>query len=45
VWEATPGFGDEPLLDCLWTSIDEAIALKECDVYRWGAARQPALRS
>lgn len=35
VWETTPGFGEEPLLDCLWSSIDEAINLKECDVYRW----------
>jgi hypothetical protein len=34
VWETTPGFGEEPLLECLWSSIDEAIALKECDVYR-----------
>ena len=44
MWETTPGFGEEPLLDCLWSSIDEAIALKECDVYRCmpggcGAAR------
>jgi hypothetical protein len=38
VWETTPGFGEEPLLDCLWSSIDEAISLKECDVYRWAAA-------
>lgn len=41
VWETTPGFGEEPLLDNLWSSIDEAICLKECDVYRWGAC--PAL--
>ncbi|PRW56030.1 Repressor of RNA polymerase III transcription MAF1 [Chlorella sorokiniana] len=35
VWETTPGFGEEPLLDCLWSSIDEAISLKECDVYSY----------
>lgn len=35
VWEVTPGFGEEPLLDCLWSSIDEAINLKECDVYSY----------
>lgn len=35
VWETTPGFSEEPLLDCLWSSIDEAIALKECDVYSY----------
>ncbi|PSC69066.1 Repressor of RNA polymerase III transcription MAF1 [Micractinium conductrix] len=35
VWETTPGFGEEPLLDCLWSSIDEAINLKECDVYSY----------
>lgn len=23
VWESTPGFGDKPFLDTLWTSIDE----------------------
>lgn len=34
VWEATPGFGEEPFLDCLWTAIDEVMVLKECDVYR-----------
>jgi hypothetical protein len=35
VWEATPGFGEEPFLDCLWSAIDEAISLKECDVYSY----------
>lgn len=35
VWENTPGFGDKPFLDTLWTSIDEAIDLKECDVYSY----------
>ena len=38
VWEATPGFGEEPFLDCLWTAVDEVITLKDCDVYRWGRA-------
>ncbi|KAL4457419.1 hypothetical protein ABPG75_012284 [Micractinium tetrahymenae] len=35
VWDTTPGFGEEPLLDNLWSSIDEAICLKECDVYSY----------
>lgn len=35
VWENTPGFGEEPFLDCLWSSIDEAICLKESDVYSY----------
>lgn len=35
VWEATPGFGEEPFLDCLWAAIDEVIDLKECDVYSY----------
>lgn len=30
VWESTPGFGDKPFLDTLWTSIDEVgLCLKE----------------
>ncbi|KAF8061370.1 mannose-1-phosphate guanylyltransferase 2 [Scenedesmus sp. PABB004] len=35
VWENTPGFGEAPLLDTLWSSIDEAIDLKDCDVYSY----------
>jgi hypothetical protein len=35
VWEATPGFGEDPFLDTLWASIDEVISLKECDVYSY----------
>lgn len=35
VWEATPGFGETPFLDTLWSSIDEAIDLKDCDVYSY----------
>ena len=35
VWETTPGFGEEPFLDCLWAAIDEVIDLKECDVYSY----------
>lgn len=35
VWETTPGFGEEPFLDTLWTAIDEVITLKECDVYSY----------
>jgi hypothetical protein len=30
VWESTPGFGDAPLLDTLWTAVDEVIALCCC---------------
>ena len=35
VWEGTPGVGEEPLLDCLWAAVDEAVELKECDVYSY----------
>lgn len=35
VWEKTPGFGDAPFLDTLWSAIDEAIDLKDCDVYTY----------
>ena len=31
VWESTPGFGDKPFLDTLWSSIDEV-----CVVCVWG---------
>lgn len=33
VWAKTPGLGETPFLECLWSSVDEAICLKECDVY------------
>lgn len=35
VWSKTPGFGEKGFLDCLWTAIDEAIDLKDCDVYSY----------
>lgn len=35
VWEKTPGFSEEPFLDCLWNAIDQAITLNECDVYSY----------
>jgi hypothetical protein len=35
VWEATPGYGEGPFLDCLWAAIDEVADLKECDVYSY----------
>lgn len=35
VWESTPGFGEEPFLDTLWSAIDDVIELKECDVYSY----------
>eukprot|EP00879_Flechtneria_rotunda_P003987 GHRR01004227.1.p2 GENE.GHRR01004227.1~~GHRR01004227.1.p2 ORF type:complete len:240 (+),score=62.72 GHRR01004227.1:2343-3062(+) len=37
VWENTPGFGETSFLDTLWSSIDEAIDLKECDVYSYNS--------
>eukprot|EP00951_Prasinocladus_malaysianus_P010275 scaffold75314_cov18-Prasinocladus_malaysianus.AAC.1 len=37
VWETTPGFGDSPLLESLWTAVDEAIELKECDLYTYNS--------
>lgn len=33
VWAKTPGLGEHPFLECLWSSIDEAIGIKDCDVY------------
>ena len=54
IWEDTPGCGDTPFLDSLWTAMDEAVTLKDCDVYSYksdgeddpfGAARgSPAFR-
>ena len=35
VWETTPGCGEEPFFDCLWTAIDEVIDMKDCDVYSY----------
>ncbi|KAK9817853.1 hypothetical protein WJX72_003161 [[Myrmecia] bisecta] len=35
VWESTPGVGDTAFLDSLWTAIDEAITLADCDVYSY----------
>jgi len=35
VWDATPGLGEERFLDCLWSAVDEAVELKECDVYSY----------
>lgn len=35
VWQKTPGFGENPFLESLWSSIDEAITIKECDVYSY----------
>ncbi|KAL6763070.1 Maf1 regulator-domain-containing protein [Haematococcus lacustris] len=33
VWTKTPGVGEQPFLESLWSSIDEAIVLKDVDVY------------
>jgi hypothetical protein len=30
VWENTPGFGEAPFLDTLWSAIDEVIVLPWC---------------
>ena len=35
VWENTPGCGEAPFLDSVWTAIDEAVALQDCDVYSY----------
>jgi len=35
IWEDTPGCGDMPFLDSLWTAMDEAITLQDCDVYSY----------
>lgn len=35
VWSKTPGLGESPFLECLWSSIEEAITLKDCDVYSY----------
>lgn len=35
VWSKTPGFMEKPFLECLWSSIDEAIDMKDCDVYSY----------
>jgi hypothetical protein len=35
VWEGTPGCGEAPFLDSLWTAIDEAVALRDCEVYSY----------
>ncbi|MEW5301393.1 MAG: hypothetical protein WDW36_004254 [Sanguina aurantia] len=33
VWSKTPGLCENPFLESLWTSIDEVICLRECDLY------------
>lgn len=35
VWEGTPGCGESPFLDTMWTSIDEAVTLQDCEVYSY----------
>ncbi len=35
VWENTPGCGESPFLDTVWTAIDEAVELQDCDVYSY----------
>ena len=35
MWENTPGCGESPFLDTVWTAIDEAVELQDCDVYSY----------
>jgi len=35
VWDDTPGFGEQPLSQALWSAVDEAVDLKDCDVYSY----------
>lgn len=35
VWDNTPSVGEAPFLDSIWTALDEAIVLKDCDVYSY----------
>ena len=35
VWENTPGCGESPFLDMIWTAIDEAVTLQDCEVYSY----------
>ncbi|CAL5227285.1 g10217 [Coccomyxa viridis] len=35
VWENTPGCGESAFLDTMWTAIDEAVTLQECEVYSY----------
>lgn len=35
MWENTPGCGESAFLDTMWTAIDEAVALQECEVYSY----------
>lgn len=38
VWERTPGYGDAPFLDSIWSAIDEAVeGLRDCAVYSYKA--------
>lgn len=34
-WDGTPGYSDCSFGDTLWTAMDEAICLSECDVYSY----------
>ena len=35
MWENTPGCGESAFLDTMWTAIDEAVTLQECEVYSY----------
>jgi Maf1 regulator len=35
IWDSTPGYSDCSFADSLWSAMDEAICLPECDVYSY----------
>jgi hypothetical protein len=35
IWDNTPGYGERPFGDTLWSALDEAIGLSDCDVYSY----------
>lgn len=35
IWNETPGYGEKPFMDSLWTAMDEAITLADCDIYSY----------
>ncbi|KAK2077590.1 hypothetical protein QBZ16_004435 [Prototheca wickerhamii] len=34
-WDATPGLGEEGLLDAVWTGVEESIELADADIYSY----------
>jgi Maf1 regulator len=35
IWDSMPGYSDCSFADSLWSAMDEAICLPECDVYSY----------